>query len=102
MEYTTVAETNVEKLARLEKELAEVRNSLEQDSTPDVYHGQYYKKNGNYYVVTTLSKEYILVNISTGLKWTLYGCDKKELSRNGFEYVGKYADFLKAFRGFCN
>ena len=106
MEYTTVAETNVEKLARLEKELAEVRKSLENEKVPNVEAGNYYYRGGCYYVATALSTTYSLVNLSAGTRWTLYvgGQNeyKKELENNDFKYVGKYEDYLKAIRGFCN
>lgn len=102
MEYTTVAETNIEKLARLEKELAEVRKSLEGEQMPDVACGNYYYRNGCYYVTITLGLTYSLVNLSTGTKWTLdYGGQdayKKELEDKGFVYVGKYEDYLKAIK----
>jgi hypothetical protein len=96
-------ETNIEKLARLEKELAEVRENLERDSTPEVDYGQYYRKNGNYYVVTRAFNTYIMSNLTYGTHWTCSGTDqnkiKKELRENCFVYVGKYEDYLKAIRG---
>lgn len=103
MEYITVAETNIEKLARLEKELAEVRKSLENEKVPNVEAGNYYYRNGCYYVATALSTTYRLVNLLEGTTWTLYEGSqdeqKKELEDSGFKYVGKYADFLEAISG---
>jgi hypothetical protein len=99
MEYT---ETNIEKLARLEKELAEVRENLEQDSTPDIDYGQYYKKNGVYYVVISYAATYILANLKYGTRWSLdEGTSyemKKELAKNDFVFVGTYEDYLKAIK----
>jgi hypothetical protein len=95
-------ETNIEKLARLEKELAEVRKSLESVQMPDVTCGNYYK-NVCYYVAILAGTTYSLVNLSAGTRWTLdEGSQdeyKKELEDSGFEYVGKYEDYLKAIRG---
>jgi hypothetical protein len=92
-------ESNIEKLARLEKELAEVRESLENEERPNITYGQYYKKNGNYYVTIISGDTYILANLSYGTRWTLSsdGLEKykSELAGHGFKFVGVYKDYLK-------
>lgn len=99
--YQNKFETSIQKLARLEKELAEVRESIqnEQDTFPDVCKGQFYKRRSRYYILIIFDGDYILYNLACGSYWVLSGDSqdelKKELSVEGFEFIDIYKNFLK-------
>lgn len=79
-------ETNVERLYRLEKELAEVRESIEAEAETLPKRGDKFKIGQSTYIVAALGLyKYVLINIDSGIKLSEVGCIdtiRDQLARN--------------------